>query len=569
MTPFLRPLLPKLLTEAIGTFYLTFCVGMSAKANPAAPLCIGGVLVAMVFAGGHVSGAHYNPTVTAAVFVRGRFGSKTALGLSPLAAALYVVAQLVGAYIGGACALGLVGQDSLGYPSFPSEKLGPAIGAECLWSFLLATVVLNVATAKAQDNNNYYGLAIGFTVLSGAVVVGGLSGGAFNAAVGLALPALAGEGSQLWVYLVFPTLSGAAAGAFFRFTSPADFGVVHTGVFAVLPALAMEWLATFFLSLYVAFSPSFGGSRMSELAMLAVTVALLSTAGATSGCHMNPAVSVGVYLRSLRSPIAAGFSMQKLSAYVVAQCMGAACAAAIAAAMLDSHPTLGIHAPIGYPLPAPASTAPKAFFAELIGTAALVYVVLNVATVRHLARNSFFGMAIGITIAAIGSAIGPVSGGCLNPAVGLLAVFGTAWGQAANGGTFTSAWIYFVAPPLGGVIAALLFRLQNYEAEYSPEAYVADTEVAKRYQAMTEGNEEQQRFMVHMPPGTVKAVDVSLSAAKFVGKLKTGTTVQDLSGQYAPSAAAKVHPSPGDALPEAYAMDAVEPIHSLDGDGGQ
>ena len=102
-----------------------------------------------------------------------------------------------------------------------------------------------------------------------------------------------------------------------------------------------------------------------------------------------------------------------------------------------------------------------------------------------------------------------------------------------------------------------------------PHACSRAVQVAKRYQAMTEGNEEQQRFMIHMPPGTVKAVDVSLSAAKFVGKLKTGTTVQDLSGQYAPSAAAKVHPLPGDALPEAYAMDAVEPIHSLDGDGGQ
>jgi glycerol uptake facilitator-like aquaporin len=184
-------LLPKLLTEFIGTFYLTFCVGMSAKSQAAAPLCIGGMLVGMVYAGGHVSGAHYNPTVTAAVFTRS-FSKSTALNLTALAALLYVAAQLAGAFVGGGFALALVGEAGLGYPAYPEGMLGPAIGAEmrartksfsrtplgpvpppicvphvsgehleahpegpslsnrAVCSFLLATVVLNVATSNSQ-----------------------------------------------------------------------------------------------------------------------------------------------------------------------------------------------------------------------------------------------------------------------------------------------------------------------------------------------------------------------------------------------------------------------------------
>jgi len=526
-----KGLLPKLLTEFIGTFYLTFCVGMSAKSNAAAPLCIGGVLVAMVYAGGHVSGAHYNPTVTAAVFTRARFKS-TALNLTWLSASLYIVAQLVGAFVGGAFALALVGKDGLGYPAYPEGMHGPAIGVEMLWSFLLATVVLNVATSNAQDNNNYYGLAIGFTVFSGAVVVGGLSGGAFNAAVGLALPVLAGSPVQVWVYLVFPTIAGVLAGLFFRFSSPDDFGVVRKGMLVgELPAYAMEFVTTFFLSTYVALSPLFGASKLAEVAMFALTVALLSMAGATSGCHMNPAVSVGVYLRSVKSPIADGFPARKLAAYVLSQLLGAATAALVAAGLLRNRAA----SVIGYPFPA-ASTG-LAFLAEVIGTTALVYVVLNVATVRHLGRNSFFGIAIGITIAAVGGAIGPVSGGCLNPAVGLLGAFGSTWQPA--GVDMSPIWVYFVAPPLGGVIAALLFRAQNHAAEFSAQAYEPVESVGRRYQAMTEGNEEVQRFMVHDSARLVTPVKTSLNTAVFIAKLKAKKE-----GQASSTATqAKVHPS--------------------------
>jgi aquaporin Z len=205
----------KLLTEFIGTFFLVLTIGCTVIAPGAgviAPLAIGFVLMVMVYAGGHVSGAHYNPAVTLGLLVRGRCSTQDAIG--------YIVAQVAGAVV-AALAVGML---KGGAPVTAAPiAVAPALVAEFLYTFALVYVVLNVATAKGTSGNSFYGLAIGSTVMVGAFSVGAISGGAFNPAVaiGATVMGLASAGS-LWVYLVANFAAGAVAGIVFKTINPTD-----------------------------------------------------------------------------------------------------------------------------------------------------------------------------------------------------------------------------------------------------------------------------------------------------------------------------------------------------------
>src|SRR5687767_2117414 len=165
----------KLVTEFIGTFFLVLTIGLAVTGEvELAAVAIGSVLMVMVYMGGHISGAHYNPAVTLAVWLRGK-----------------IVAGEAGAYIatqlGAAVVAALVSQAVSGASFAPAPAAGSGLAAffllELLFTFALALVVLNVATAPTTAGNSFYGLAIGFTVTVGAFVVGPITGGAFNPAV--------------------------------------------------------------------------------------------------------------------------------------------------------------------------------------------------------------------------------------------------------------------------------------------------------------------------------------------------------------------------------------------------
>lgn len=197
----------KYIYEFIGTFFLVLTVGMTVldphAAGLLAPLAIGSILAVMVFAGGHVSGGHYNPAVSLAVFLRKK------LGFSDLC--LYWVAQFFGAVAAAYATIYLKGEHSA-LPLFPDPL--KALFVEFLFSFALCYVVLNVATTKGTAGNSYYGWAIGFTVLAGAYSVGAISGGAFNPAVALGITVLnLSLWSNLWIFFV-ANLLGAAFAAF-------------------------------------------------------------------------------------------------------------------------------------------------------------------------------------------------------------------------------------------------------------------------------------------------------------------------------------------------------------------
>ncbi len=199
----------KPLVEFIGTFFLVFTVGAAVRAGaPLAPLAIGAVLMVMIFAGGHISGGHFNPAVTLAVWLRGK--------CEPRDVAPYWIAQLAAGALAALIVVWLAGRPGHGAALFPTRA---SLVVEFLFTFALAWVVLNTATAKGTAGNSFYGLAIGFTVLAGVISVGSLSGGAFNPAVGLGvyLMGLANL-HQLGIYLVAELLGGATAALAFKAT---------------------------------------------------------------------------------------------------------------------------------------------------------------------------------------------------------------------------------------------------------------------------------------------------------------------------------------------------------------
>lgn len=199
----------KLIIEFIGTMFLVFVIGLSGN-----PLAIGATLMVMIYMGGHISGAHYNPAVSLAVLLRGKMMSSEMFQ--------YWIAQIAGALVGAGVSKWLSGSD------FPvavgdGRTVIEALAAEILFTFALASVVLNVATAKDNAGNSFYGLAIGFTVFAGAMTVGAISGGAFNPAVSIGHNVFAQNWGDIWIHIVGPVVGAAVAASVFRMTSTNDF----------------------------------------------------------------------------------------------------------------------------------------------------------------------------------------------------------------------------------------------------------------------------------------------------------------------------------------------------------
>jgi len=207
----------KYITEFIGTFFLVLTIGCTivpGAAGVIAPLAIGSVLMVMIFAGGHISGGHYNPAVTLAVWLRGRCDTKDVVP--------YLISQVLAAVV-AAAVVGFLYGSPKATMVIESTNIPKALLAEFLFTFALAYVVLNSATSKANANNSFYGLAIGFSVMTGAFAVGGISGGAFNpaVAVGIGMMKLVNF-SQIWIHIVADLAGGAAAAVIFKLNNTED-----------------------------------------------------------------------------------------------------------------------------------------------------------------------------------------------------------------------------------------------------------------------------------------------------------------------------------------------------------
>lgn len=196
----------KYIIEAIGTFFLVLTIGFSAN-----PLAIGLAVIALVYMGGYISGGHYNPAVTLAVWMQKKIEQKEAV--------MYMLFQLVGAVAASLIYL-LIRQEPLLIQPGEIVTFNEAMLMEVLFTFALCSVVLHTAVAKRNTPNQFYGLAIGAIVIAGAYSVGTISGGAFNPAVGVG-PALVGmisgpiNFSNILLYILGPFIGAVLASLVF------------------------------------------------------------------------------------------------------------------------------------------------------------------------------------------------------------------------------------------------------------------------------------------------------------------------------------------------------------------
>lgn len=204
----------KYLTELIGTFFLVLVIGLTGN-----PIAIGGILVVMVYMGGHISGAHYNPAVTLAVYLRKKIEAKDAM--------MYMIFQITGAILAAVIYHLVKGH---AFAPTPAEgfhyNLKPLM-IEMLFTFALTMVILNVATHSKTSGNSFYGIAIGVTVLAAAFAGGPISGGAYNPAVAIGpilIDTIMGGSSlnTIWIYIVGPFVGSAIAAIVYTYINPEE-----------------------------------------------------------------------------------------------------------------------------------------------------------------------------------------------------------------------------------------------------------------------------------------------------------------------------------------------------------
>jgi aquaporin NIP len=166
-----------------------------------------------------------------------------------------------------------------------------------------------------------------------------------------------------------------------------------------------------------------------------IVMAMIYTLGEISGAHLNPAVTFGFWLGRR-------FPGRKVPLYIGSQILGAILASVLLRLCLGPHPTLGATLPAGSDM--------QSFTLEIVLTALLMFVVLNVAC-GSKEQGLMAGIAVGGVVALEAMFAGPICGASMNPARSLA--------PALVSGNLTSLWIYLIAPTVGSAIAVPLYSL--------------------------------------------------------------------------------------------------------------
>lgn len=206
--------LSRYVSELTGTFFLVLTAGCNVLGmSTAGAISVGGMLMCMIYSLGSVSGAHFNPAVTLAIYLSGR----SLISLRDVAG--YMVSQLTGGTLAGLLCEGIFRTPfTLHFGKKFVNSHSKVMAVEVMYTMALCYVVLNVATTASQKGNQYFGMAIGFTVLSAAIAIGVISNCCLNPAVALGsfiastIDSETVKLSHYYVYFVMP-LIGSIFGA--------------------------------------------------------------------------------------------------------------------------------------------------------------------------------------------------------------------------------------------------------------------------------------------------------------------------------------------------------------------
>jgi len=422
-------------SEFIGTFLLVLTVGCNtvATANGVfAALSIATVLTVSIYALGTVSGAHFNPAVTTSAFLAGAC-SAGRLGT-------YVAVQLVAGVLAGVASAWLHGDAANLQPGVEPGSGEPfgfmaVLAAETAYTFLLCFVVLRTAVSKANEGNEFFGLAIGFVIVAGGYAAGWISGGAFNPAVAVGVDVGSSRDGIFWClpYTCFELVGASLAAVAHKFLELE--GKAEPSRSQVI---ASEFIGTYFLVLTVALNVA-GASPAIALSIGASLMCGVYALGSVSGAHFNPAVTLALTLTN-NAPASLA------PTYMCAQLVGGLAGAFTSLGMTGRSVPLAHGTGYGWGGVA---------VAEVVYTFVLCFVVLNVATPRGGQLSHMHGLAVGFCIVAGGFAIGSVSGGSLNPAVSV--ALDTS--HALTGGKWINCLGYVVLEFVGAGLAAAAYSV--------------------------------------------------------------------------------------------------------------
>jgi len=400
-----------------------------------------------IYALGGVSGANFNPAVSVALAVSKALGGP---GIEMKDMGAYIVTQVAGGLAAAFTYKTLLGDSVSVQPQDGYSIIGAGL-CEMAYTAILCFVVLNVAVAKKNQPNQYYGIAIGFVIIAGAYGAGAVSGGCFNPAVAIGLGASSGSTLLVFTAYVGCELAGSLiAAVLFRVVRMEDFG----GVIGLPQKLLSEFLGTFVLVLTVGLNVM-ASSAAGAFSIAAGLTSMIFALGSVSGAHFNPAVSTAIVLTP-----GSGFTPSNYAAYVVVQLLAGVAATmscqAIAPVFSDGVFSLG---------PGKHYTLTQALIGEAFFTFVLAFVVLSVAVSSDTKSADLFGLAIGGCVVVGGFAVGAISGGSLNPAVS----FGL--GIIPN---TTNALLYSLVELVAGALAAGTYvaiqkpQTEKYESLVSP-----------------------------------------------------------------------------------------------------